>query len=247
MTWTWGQAMPTNDEKAGAPRSGDGTVTRQRWRQDPDAVRLDILRVATEAFAANGLSGGRIDDIAQKTRTSKRMIYYYYGDKLSLYRAVLEQAYRSMRESEQALDLEALDPVQALRQLVEFTFEHHMAHPGFIRLVMIENVHEGRHLAESTIIRELNETAIDELKRILQRGRAAGLFREGITPLQLHWQISALSFFNVSNRATFSSIFGDSLQRPRGRNALRRQVAEMVLRFVLRPELIEAQLSDASP
>ena len=102
---------------------GDGT--RRGWKQDPNAVRRNILQVAREVFATQGLSGARVDEIAARTRTSKRMIYYYFGDKDKLYRAVLEDAYSRMRQGEDALDLAALNPVAALRQLAEFTFDHH--------------------------------------------------------------------------------------------------------------------------
>lgn len=201
-------------------------------------MRSDILRVATTEFAANGLAGGRIDEIAAKTKTSKRMIFYYFGDKAGLYREVLEAAYRRVRIDEEGLDLDALEPVAALRRLIAFTFDHHAAHPEFIRLVMIENIHEARYLAHSRVIREVNVSAIAKIRKILRRGRAAAVFRPGVTPLQLHWQISALCFFNVSNRATFAAAFGDSLYDARGQTRLRASVVATVMRFVLHPSSI---------
>ena len=209
--------------------------SRQRWKQDPDAVRSDILRVATEEFATNGLSGARIDEIAAKTRTSKRMIYYYFGDKGGLYRQVLEEAYRKVRAQEQKLDVEQLDSIEALKRLVEFTFEHHSRNPDFIRLVMIENIHHGAYLEQSEDIASLNRTAIDKLETIYRKGRREGVFRSGIKPLDLHWQISAMSFFNVSNRATFTRIFGDALATPAGQSRMLKLVVATVLRFVLTP------------
>jgi AcrR family transcriptional regulator len=217
-------------EKVAGGRSG--------WKQDPAGVQSNILDVAMAEFAANGLSGARIDEIAAKTKTSKRMIYYYFGDKDGLYRHVLEEAYRKVRAGEQQLELDHLPPIQALSRLVEFTFDHHSRNPDFIRIVMIENIHHGAYLDQSEAIGELNAGAIEKLEAICRRGREAGLFRAEIEPLELHWQISALSFFNVSNRATFSRIFGDALYRSAGQSTLKRHVVEMVLRFVLKPELI---------
>ena len=52
----------------------------------------NILEVATREFSDKGLAGARIDEIAAATRTSKRMIYYYFGSKEGLYVAVLEEA-----------------------------------------------------------------------------------------------------------------------------------------------------------
>jgi AcrR family transcriptional regulator len=207
--------------------------SRTRWKQNPQAVQANILRVAHEEFAKNGLAGARVDEIAARTKTSKRMIYYYFGDKAGLYRRVLESAYREVRAGEQELDLEGLAPEMALRRLVEFTFDHHRRNPEFIRLVMIENIHHGSYLSQSEVIRDLNRGAIEHLERVLDRGRRTGAFRPDADPLVVHWQISALSFFNVSNEATFSVIFGNGLSTSEGQERLKRWVAETVLRSVL--------------
>ncbi len=212
-------------------RTEKGT-TRGGWKQDPAGVQANIIAVAMEEFAQNGLSGARIDEIAAKTRTSKRMIYYYFGDKDGLYRRALEEAYRKVRDGEQRLDLDHLPPAEALKRLVEFTFDHHSRNPDFIRLVMIENIHHGAYMAQSEVIREVNAGAIRKLEEICRRGREAGLFRS-VEPVELHWHISALSFFNVSNRATFSGIFGDELFSASGQSTLRQHVVDMVLRYVL--------------
>lgn len=116
-----------------------------------DAVRTqaEILDVATQEFARAGFAGARVDEIAARTRTTKRMIYYYFGGKEQLFTAVLERAYAVIREAEQGLDVEHLDPVAAIRRLAEVTFDHHEQHPDFIRLVSIENIHEAVHIAAS--------------------------------------------------------------------------------------------------
>ncbi|WP_309086186.1 TetR/AcrR family transcriptional regulator [Chelativorans sp.] len=207
---------------------------RGGWKQDPAGVQSDILAVATAEFAANGLAGARMDEIAAKTRTSKRMIYYYFGDKEGLYRRVLEEAYRKVREGERNLDLENLPPVEALTGLVEFTFDHHSSNPDFIRLVMIENIHHGAFLSQSNLIGSLNAGAVEKLEAICRRGKKEGVFRDDIDPLELHWLISALSFFNVSNRATFSLIFGERLYSAAGQASLRRHVVTMVVRFAVK-------------
>lgn len=213
-------------------------------KRDPEGVRRDILTVAMEEFSQNGLSGARIDEIAARTRTSKRMIYYYFGDKEGLYQRVLEEAYGKVRGGESDLELEGLDPRAALERLCRFTFDHHRRNPDFIRMVMIENIHHGRHMQVSQTIRGLNRPAIEALEGVLKRGQESGVFRIGIDPLELHWQISALSFFNVSNSATFSHIFGGELFTGEGQERLSAHVAEMVLRYVLRPDHISTRAQD---
>lgn len=211
---------------AGKPSNG-----RTGWKQNPEGVRHNILAVARAEFAQNGLSGARIDDIAAKTNTSKRMIYYYFGDKQGLYLKALESAYSEVRSGEAQLDLEGLSPSDALARLVEFTFDHHHQNEDFIRMVMIENIHHGQYLEQSAVIRELNVTAIDHIARVYARGVAAGVFRPGLDPIEIHWQISALCFFNVSNRATFSKIFGKDFGEPNLLARLRRNTIDAILRF----------------
>ncbi|GGF32190.1 TetR family transcriptional regulator [Youhaiella tibetensis] len=208
--------------------------------QDPEGTRQNIIEIASEEFALNGLAGARIDEIAARTRSSKRMIYYYFGDKEGLYLSALENAYRLVREGESKLDIGGLDPIAALRRIVEFTFDHHHKHEDFIRMVMIENIHHAQYLEKSEVIRDLNVTAIGTIESLYARGVEAGLFRESLDPIELHWQISALCFFNVSNRATFSKIFGRDIGTPQAQDSLRANSVDMVLRYVVRPEHLSA-------
>ena len=202
---------------------------------DPEGTRRNIIEVATEEFARHGLSGARIDEIAAKTKCSKRMIYYYFESKEGLYLKVLEAAYAEMRAFEGSLELDDLPPKEALARLVRFTFDHHNAHEDFIRLVMIENIHHAEYLSQSSAIQKLNLAAIDTVSRLLERGVREGAFREGIDPVELHWKISALSFFNVSNRATFSRIFKRDLAATPSLASLREGVVDMIVRHVERP------------
>ncbi len=183
-------------------------------------------------FSEKGLAGARIDDIADAMRTSKRMIYYYFGSKEGLYIAVLEEAYRRMREIEKGLHLEDLPPEDALRKLVGFTVDYQLAHPEFIRLVMNENMHRGEYLAQSKTIQKLNVPAIAGLRTVLERGQADGVFRGGIDPVDLHMTISALSVFNVANRHTFALIFKRDLDSAASVVARRDSIIETIVRFV---------------
>jgi AcrR family transcriptional regulator len=221
--------MKRPPDMEGAPAAG-GSVRSP----DPQATQRDIIEVATREFAQNGLSGARVDEIAAKTACSKRMIYYYFGDKEGLYLRVLEEAYRRVRTIEAALDLDHLEPRRALQTLAEFTFDHHHANDDFIRLVMIENIHHAEHLQRSKVIQGLNAGAVDTLERLYRRGRRAGLFRPGLRAIDLHWQISALCFFNVSNRATFSRIFSHDLKSDAALARLKANVCDTILRYVLR-------------
>ncbi|WP_309084924.1 TetR/AcrR family transcriptional regulator [Chelativorans sp.] len=217
-------------------RGGDSDTLKRQ--QDPEGTKRDIIETASREFALNGLAGARIDEIAARTRSSKRMIYYYFGDKEGLYLKALENAYRRVREGEAQLDTKGMPPIEALKRLVEFTFDHHHQHEEFIRMVMIENIHHGAYLERSEVIRDLNVTAIDNIAAIYGRGVEEGVFRTGLDAVELHWQVSALCFFNVSNRATFSKIFGRDFGSEEALDRLRRNAVDMVLRFVIKPEAI---------
>jgi AcrR family transcriptional regulator len=201
---------------------------------DPERTMADIIVVATREFSEKGLAGARIDDIAEAMRTSKRMIYYYFGSKEGLYIAVLEEAYRRIRQIETELHLEDLAPEDALRKLVGFTVDYQLANPDFIRLVMTENIHRGEYLAQSKAIRKLNVPAIEGLRGLYERGVAAGVFRSGLDMVDLHMSISALSFFNTANQHTFSLIFQRDMESPAALIARRDSIIEMVVRFIRR-------------
>lgn len=226
------------DEPTRKPRS---------WKQDPEAVRADILRAARAEFSEHGLSGARVQVIAERTQTSKRMIYYYFGDKDGLYCAVLEDAYRRVRQAEADLDLDGLAPRAALRRLVEFTFDHHRSNPDFIRLVMIENIHGGRHMQAIVSLMQTNTVAIRQIERICAAGLRDGVFRADLSPLAIHWKISAMSFFNVSNRATFSLNFGEDLFSDAAQMRLRETVVNCILAAVAPPaDQVTRQLTSGS-
>jgi AcrR family transcriptional regulator len=205
---------------------------KSSWRQDPDGVKADILATATEIFATSGLSGARIDEIARRTQTSKRMIYYYFGDKNGLYMSVLEAAYARVRAGEDSLHLEELDPVSALKRLIEFTFDYHRDNPNYVRLVQIENIHNAEHLERSEHIAALNLSAIDKLKGICRKGVDEGAFRSDVSPVQLHWLITSSCVFNLSNRATFEHLYGGEVFTNQGQAALKTLIVESVVRVV---------------
>jgi AcrR family transcriptional regulator len=199
---------------------------------DAESTRRNILEVATAEFAAKGYSGARIDEIAARTNTSKRMIYYYFADKEGLYVAVLEEAYRRIRSIENTLDLEHLEPHEGLARLAGFTFDYQNRNQDFIRLVMVENIHNGAHLKKSRAIHDVNVTVIDKIRWLYERGVDAGRFRRGLDPVDIHMTISALCFFNVSNRATFSLIFERDMESPEALAKRRAIVVETILRYV---------------
>jgi len=219
----------TDAGKAVRPRK----AVRAR-KYDRERTREDILSVAQREFARKGFNGARVDAIAAQTSTTKRMIYYYFGGKEQLYIDVLEQAYERIREAEAKLGLDAMDPESAMRRLTEFTFDYDHAHPDFVRLVAVENIHHARHLAKSTRIRAINGSIVATIDRILRRGRRSGAFRARVSAVDVHMLMSALCFFHVSNLHTFGAIFRRNFVSPRLRASHRRLAADFILHLLRR-------------
>jgi AcrR family transcriptional regulator len=201
-------------------------------RRDAERTRAEIIEVATGEFAQHGYSGARVDEIANRTRTTKRMIYYYFGGKEQLYLAVLERAYAEIRLAERTVDVDHLDPVAAVRRLAEVTFDHHEAHPAFIQLVGVENAQQAKHMAHVARLVDLNSSAVAVLHRVLERGRADGVFRADVDALDVHMMISSFCFFRVANRHTFGALFDRDLLDPDRRTHYRTMLGDLVTGYL---------------
>jgi AcrR family transcriptional regulator len=205
---------------------------RQTRRRDADATRARILAAATAEFARRGLAGARGDRIARAARCSERMVYYYFGSKEGLFRAVLEAAYLSLQQAERSLRLDDLPPVRALEEFCRFVWRYYLDHPEFIGLVNTENQHRATHLRRSPRLGDLVSPVIALLKDLLARGAAAGVFRRGIDPVELYIAIAALGYFYLSNSATLSAVLGRELRTAPRLQAHWRAAAEMIRRYV---------------
>ncbi|HEY6868711.1 MAG TPA: TetR/AcrR family transcriptional regulator [Novosphingobium sp.] len=213
---------PPEGEPARAPR-------RKRSEAREQAIN-QIIDIATQEFVEKGLAGARIDEIAG--RSTKRKIYYYFEGKDELYRAVLERAYRRVRESERTVDLASGTAPEALRRLIEHDVRYHSQHPELVRLVMNENIHRAEHLKQITDLPGANAAVIETLRGILARGVAEGAFRADIDPVDLHLNMTALAFYNVSNQFTFAHNFGKDMTSPEAVEQRARQVADIILAWV---------------
>lgn len=226
---------PTLSEAAELQDSDSDAKPPRRSRAESREQAINqIIDIATNEFVEKGLAGARIDEIAGKA--TKRKIYYYFEGKDELYRAVLARAYAQVRESEAQVDIESGNAAEALRRLIEHDVHYHARHPELVRLVMNENIHRAEHLKQIPTLPQGNRRVIEILHTILKRGEAEGLFRAGIDPVDLHLNLTALSFYNVSNQFTFAHNFGvdmtsdDAIARRAG------QVADIILAWVTKKD-----------
>ena len=207
-------------------------VGATRRTNDPERTRQNILAVALEEFSAHGLSGARVDEIAARTRTTKRMIYYYFKDKQGLYLAVLERAYCEIRLAEEALETEFLAPAEAIRKIIDFTFDYHETHTQFVRLVGIENIHDATLLRLTGIGEATNVGILNRLRQILAEGLKLGVFQRHVDALDLHLLITSFCFYRIGNEHTFNLVFGLQLRAPQTREKHRTMIAESVLAYL---------------
>ena len=207
---------------------------KPRKTRDAAATRQRILRAATSEFERHGYAGARIDRISRRARTFDRMIYYYYGNKMGLFRVVLENTYEDLWRAEEALRLSGVAPQTGMRELIAFTWRYFLAHPEFIRLLNSENLQRGRNVRSSLRIGRLSSPFIDILSDLLRRGQARGIFRRGVDPVRLYLTIASLAYFYVSNRYTLSNFLNIDLMTYRNRDAWLAHITEVVL-ATLRP------------
>ena len=211
--------MPAPTRRTAAPR-------------DPEQTRARILAAAKSEFARVGLGGARVDRIAELAGANKRMLYYYFGNKDELFSAVLESAYAHIRESEKALHLDEVDPQEAIRRLVAFTWNYYLEHPEFMSLLNSENLHQAEHLRQSTRVRRMHSPFLAMIGNIVERGAQAGVFRSGVDAVQLYISIAGLAYFYLANNYTLSAIFGRDLKARRARDARLAHMTEFVLGYL---------------
>ncbi len=209
-------------------------ITPEPRLRDADRSQQAILDAAREEFALLGLAGARVDSIAERAGLNKRLIYYYFSSKDDLFLAVLESAYANIRKAEQELHLLDLPPADAVRRLMEFTWNYYLEHPEFITLLNSANLHQARHLEKSKRVREMNSPLIQTLGDILERGRKEGVFRGGVDPVHLYISIAGIAYFYLSNNYTLSAIFGRDLMTRKARSERLSHMCDVILGYVLR-------------
>lgn len=187
------------------PEAASGTRTRRP--RDAESTRAAILAAARDAFASGGLAGARMDAIAAAARINKAMLYYYFGDKDGLFRAVLEQLYAELCAVGPAPGDERGDPVTALDRIVDGVWSYYRSHPEAIALLNSANRVGARHLVGSDVVDRLKPDFIGRIASLLRRGAETGVFRPDIDPVDLHITIVAMAYYYLGNSGTLSLFF----------------------------------------
>ncbi len=206
--------------------------------RDPDETQRRIMAAAKVEFAKNGLGGARVDVIAARAKSNKRMMYHYFGNKEKLFQLVLEDAYGAFREAEAALALDAEEPMMALRKLVNFNWAYFLANPEFITLVNSENLHRARHIKNSKRIEDMSRPFVGRMSQLLQRGVEAGLFRRNLDAVQVTITIASVAYYYLTNRFTAAIVFERDMMTEAALKARLDFNTDSILRIVCTPETL---------
>ena len=228
------KAAPAGSPKSPPSRPPTRAREAEPRSRDADRSQKDILDAALAEFAGHGLGGARVDRIAERAGVNKRLIYYYFHNKEDLFLAVLERAYEHIRSEERTLNLSQVDPIEAIRRLIAFTWNYYIEHPEFLTLLNSENLHRARHLKRSTKVQQIHSPLVELLAEVLDRGHRAGLFRAGVDPVQLYISIAGLSYFYLGNCHTLSTIFARDLLTTKARVERLSHMTDLVLGYLVR-------------
>ncbi|MBK9134239.1 MAG: TetR family transcriptional regulator [Betaproteobacteria bacterium] len=225
---------PARPARSASPAKRERTAAAEPRPRDADRSQGEILEAATAEFAEFGLGGARVDRIAERAGVNKRLIYYYFGSKEDLFLAVLERTYESIRREERRLNMSEVDPIEAIRRLIAFTWNYYLAHPEFLTLLNSENLHRARHLKKSAGIATMNSPLVQMIAEALERGHKAGIFRAGVDPVQLYISIAGLAYFYLGNCHTLSAVFARDLLATKAKVERLSHMTDLVLGYLVR-------------
>lgn len=229
--------MNTNDEETRGATAFDAAsetdfrepAKRKSRPRSAKTTRENILRAAKKIFSKDGYDGARVDKISKAAKSYDSLIYYYFGSKEKLFVEVLEGAYKDIFEAEKNLELDMDDPEGSLRKIIEFPFRYYLANPEVITLLGTENLQKGKHIAKSRTADQYALPAISILEKVIERGVEKGLFREGVNCRKLYMAMTALGYFYVSNRYTFSAFLNVDLMDPEKIDGWASYMSELLL------------------
>ena len=203
-------------------------------KREASPARDALISAAVAEFSRKGFAGARVDEIAASAGVNKQLVYHYFDNKQGLYLVALESVYAEIREKEKRLSLGLLEPMEAMAQLVGFSFDYLAEHPEFIALLTDENRNQGRHILESERLQKMHSPFIEMLEVTLKRGVTQGVFRGDFDAINIYISIAGISYFFFSNNYTLSAIFGKPLGARGALVQRRRHVIEFALN-ALRP------------
>ncbi len=195
-------------------------------------TKANILKAAEEEFSAKGIYGARIEEIAKKSGSNKRMIYEYYGNKEDLYTVVLENAYRRLGEKEELLLDNVTDYKKAIEDILRMYYDFLKNDENFVNLIMWENLNKAEYIKKSDNLTTVKNPLITSLHKILEKGKSEGVFRKDIDEEQIAVLLITISFSYFSNVHTLSHLMNVNLTEEDKMEKRVNMVVEMINAYI---------------
>lgn len=200
-------------------------------------TRKRILKAAYKEFSTKGYDGARIDSIVSSSKVSKNLIYHYFEGKEALFIEVMELAYGAMREQQNDMALQGIDPIKDMRELITQTVLYFQKHPEFLQLLSSENLHKAKHIQKSEKINNMFNPLRNTLDNILKKGKEKGVFRQDADWVDLYVSISGLGSYAITNRYTLSYVLGVDIGAKERMNKRIDHICDMVIGYLVSTEV----------
>ena len=159
-------------------------------------TRDAILAAAATEFAAHGFAGASVDAIAARSRFNKAMIYYHFENKLGLYVEILRDGFRNVGGRTAALADSDLTPAAKIEGFID-TFNDMAATRPYMPAMMMREIAEGAVRLDGDTL-GLMARIFENLRRILEEGASAGVFRPADPVLTYFTLVSPVIFFRAA-------------------------------------------------
>ncbi|HEX9046692.1 MAG TPA: TetR/AcrR family transcriptional regulator [Verrucomicrobiae bacterium] len=184
-------------------RNGKSTPPATR---DPDRTRARILAAALTEFSTKGFAGARVDAIARRAKGNKRMIYHYFGNKESLFSAVLRHKMTERRAW-------AVNLPNDQTERLPFCFESTCGDADWVRLLEWEALQDSGKVIDEKERRTASEEWLQRLRQRQKSGELASHFNTAHLALAMQ----SLIIFPVAFPQLVRVLTGHSVENPRFR------------------------------
>lgn len=188
-----------------------------------------LLKAARAEFAARGLAGARVDNVAQRSGVNKQLVYHYFGSKDRLYLAVLEDAYRRFTARFTKTDIQSGTAAERLTKYVELLFDSLQSDSEFLALVTDQNLHGGRHIKQSKAVRNILSPLIADLEKIIIQARDERALKLDVEAIDLYLTIAGICAFYFTNMNTLSAGLGQQFDSKSAIAKRRKSIVEFIL------------------
>jgi TetR/AcrR family transcriptional regulator len=210
-------------------------MSRRKLKSDQSATARRILAAAEHHFAAQGMAGARTEEIASAARANKAMLYYYFGDKRRLHRAVLENLFRQLRAGVYAPSARSAEsPRQRLLEFITSYFDFLASHPNYPRLVHREAMEATKDF--EWIVQDHLRPSHNRLVRTLEEGIRLGEFRN-IDTHQTAFTIMGMTTSYFAAAPILSHVVGHDLMAPKALIARKRSLLDFLNHGLLRSKV----------